>query len=184
MKVIGIVGSPRIDGTTDALVRQVLDGCEAAGAGTEIFHLGGLEIDGCIACMECRETGKCAQHDDMTVLYGKIIEADALVIGTPIYFWYMTSQMKAFTDRLYAFMKADFTHRLGDGRKTVLTVTQGAPEPDIFGNQIESMKKAWGYVGINVVDTIVVPSVFKRDQITGNGELMARALEAGRSLVG
>ena len=184
MNVVGIVGSPRLEGTTDALVRKVLDGCEEAGAGTEVFHLGGLHIHGCIACMACNETGKCAQNDDMTVLYEKIREADALVLGTPIYFWYMTSQMKAFTDRLFAFMKPDFKHSLGEGRKTVFVVTQGAPEEDLFSGQIESMRKAWGYVGINIDETIIATGVYKSDQITGNDELVSRALEAGRSLVG
>jgi multimeric flavodoxin WrbA len=182
MKVIGIVGSPRIDGTTDALVRQVLEGCEDAGAGTEIFHLGGLEIHGCIACMACREAGRCPRHDDMEVLYDRIMEADALVFGTPIYFYYMTAQMKAFTDRLYAFMEDHTTSRLGEGRKTVFVVTQGAPEADIFRSQIEGMAKAWSYVGVDVVDTIIVPGVFKRDQITENTDLMKKAFDAGRSL--
>ena len=181
MKVVGIVGSPRIDQTTDALVRKVLEGCEDAGAGTEIFHLGGLDIRGCIACMACRETGICAQQDDMAILYDRIEEADALVLGTPIYVWYMTSQMKAFTDRLFAFMKPGFTHRLGEGRKTILVVTQGADD-GVFSSQIESMTKAWNYVGINVAETIVASGVSSSDQINGNEELVARALEAGRSL--
>ena len=182
--VTGIVGSPRIDGTTDALVRQVLEGCEAAGAGTELFHLRGLNIGGCTACMGCRKAGSCVVDDDMHTLYEKIRESDALVLGTPIYFYYMTAQMKAFTDRLYAFMEDHGSHRLGEGRKAVFAVTQGAPETGIFAAQIKGMADAWKFVGIGVEETIVVPGVFQREQITGNEELMNRAFEAGKALIG
>ncbi len=183
MKVIGIVGSPRFDQTTDAIVRQVLNGCEEAGASTEVFHLGGLEIAGCLACMECRETGVCSQHDDMTMLTKKIVESDALVIGTPIYFYYMTSQLKALTDRLFVLMKPDFTSRLGDeGRKAVLVVTQGAPDPDTFKGQITAMADAWKHVGIIVKDTLVSTELHERAQVIGNTDLIDRALAAGREL--
>jgi multimeric flavodoxin WrbA len=183
MKVVGIVGSPRIDGTTDALVRKVLDGCEYAGAGTEVFHLGGLDIHGCRGCMSCNETGDCVQDDDMGLLYDRIREADAIVLGTPIYFWYMTGQMKSFTDRLFAFVKPGSEHRLGDGRKTVVVVTQGA-DSDVFGSQIEAMKTAWSYAGLDTVDTIKGMGYAGPEDIASDGELMARAFEAGRKLAG
>lgn len=182
MRVVAFVGSPRTEGTTDALVRQVLSGAEDKGADTAIFHIGLLDINGCHACMKCRETGICVQDDDMKPLFNEIRAADCIVLGTPIYFYYMSAQLKAFTDRLFSFVGDNFEKRLGS-RKTVFVVTQGAEDPGIFKAQIENMKKAWLMVGFSVDETIIASGTHKREQITENEELMERAFIAGQNLV-
>ena len=182
MKVVAFVGSPRTDGATDALVRQVLNGAEDKGADTAIFHIGVLNISGCKACMACKKSGVCIQKDDMQELYDEIRFADAIILGTPIYIYYMTAQMKAFTDRLFCFIGYNFEKRL-DEKKTVFVVTQGAENPELFSAQIENMKKAWSMVNFSVVETIIATGTHKRDQITDNEDLMERAFIAGQNLV-
>ncbi len=185
MKITGIVGSPRNDKTTDALVSAILSAAEETGASVTIRHLGDLKVNGCLACMACRSTGECAQKDDMQILYKDLMESDGLVLGTPIYFSTMTAQMKAFTDRLWAFttfINDDLTSRLEGGRRAVLAVTQGAPDAETFAPQIENIAKVWGWVGINVEDTIVVPGVETREDITGSTEVMDRVRATGKAL--
>ncbi len=181
MKVVAFVGSPRTEGTTDALVRQVLNGAEDKGADTSIFHIGLLDINGCHACMKCRKTGICVQDDDMKPLFDEIRNSDCIVLGTPIYFYYMTAQMKAFTDRLFSFIGDNFEKRLGS-RKTVFVVTQGADDPELFRAQIDSMISAWGMVGLNVTETIQACATSDKEQIEEDEELMEKAFAAGQNL--
>ncbi len=182
MRITGIVGSPRNDQTTDALVSSILSVAKDAGAEITIRYLGKLTVNGCLACMSCRETGECAQTDDMQILYKDLMESDALVLGTPIYFSTMTAQMKAFTDRLFALVTKDFENRLEGGRRAVLAVTQGAENAETFAPQIENIAKIWGWVGINVEDTIVVPGVETREDITDNIEVMEKVKSVGVAL--
>jgi len=182
MRVAAFVGSPRTEGSTDLIVRQVLKGAEEEGASTSIYHLGLLEMKGCIACMGCRETGVCVIDDGMTPLYEVLHEADAIVLGTPIYFYYMTAQMKTFTDRLFALIGEDFEMRL-EKKETVLVVTQGADKPEYFDAQIKSMADAWGMCGLSVRETILSCSTGTREQVEEDVEMMSTAFEAGRVLV-
>ena len=102
MKILGISGSPRKNGTTVAMLEEALNAAKGDGAETELYSVAGKDIRGCIACHACGETGKCAQEDDMQELYPKMLEADGIIFGTPIYFWEMTAQAKAVMDRTFA----------------------------------------------------------------------------------
>ncbi|MBU6999570.1 MAG: flavodoxin family protein [Theionarchaea archaeon] len=97
MKVVGIVGSPRIGGNTEFLVRTALDELEMRSFDVEMIHLGEKNINGCRGCMKCPET--CIIQDDMTKLYPMIEQADGILVGSPTYFGQMTAQLKAFMDR-------------------------------------------------------------------------------------
>lgn len=102
MHVIAFNGSPRPHGNTRALLGEILRGAASAGSTTEEIVLNKLTIRPCDACDSCRRSLRCRFEDDMQPLYEKLLTADAVVIGTPIYFWSMSAQMKAFVDRWYA----------------------------------------------------------------------------------
>ena len=102
MKAIAINGSPRKGGNTEFLLKKVLDPIREAGIETELIQIGGEPVHGCIACYKCRENkdSKCAIKTDMVNdCIGKMIEADAIILGSPTYFADMTSEMKALIDR-------------------------------------------------------------------------------------
>ncbi len=102
MKVTGIVCSPRRGGNTEILVRQALEAASKAGAmETALIHLGGLHIFPCTGCEACLATGACRQEDDMQNIYGALLHSEGIIIGTPVYFWSVTAQAKAFMDRTY-----------------------------------------------------------------------------------
>lgn len=105
MKVLGISGSPRKDGNTEILIKEALEGAKAKGAEVDFISLSGKVIGGCMAHPTCGQSGKCLVDDDMQQIYGKMMEADAIIIGTPIYFGGMTSQTKALLDRTYLLSK-------------------------------------------------------------------------------
>ena len=102
MKILGISCSPRKEGTTVAMLEEALNAARGDGAEVELYSVAGKDINGCTACRKCVETGMCAQKDDMQELYPKMLEADGIIFGTPIYFWGMTAQAKAVMDRTFS----------------------------------------------------------------------------------
>jgi multimeric flavodoxin WrbA len=102
MKAVAFNGSPRKAGNTEYLLRKVLEPIGEAGIETELVHIGGSQIRGCIACYKCRENknSKCSIATDMVNdCIATMIEADAIILGSPTYFAGMTSEMKALIDR-------------------------------------------------------------------------------------
>lgn len=105
MKVIAINGSPRKKWNTSTLLGKALEGAAAQGAETELIHLYDLDYKGCISCFACKTRGgksygTCGFKDGLTPVLEKIIEADALIIGSPIYFGSVTGETRSFLERL------------------------------------------------------------------------------------
>lgn len=101
MKIIGLNGSPRgKNSRTAQLVKKVLEGAADAGAQTEYFDITKLKIKPCAACDECHLKGYCVQKDDFQMTFEKIISADGLVLGSPVYIYQVTAQLKNWIDRL------------------------------------------------------------------------------------
>ena len=102
MKAIAFNGSPRKDGNTSILIKQVLRELEKEGVETELVQLSGKEIHGCISCYKCFENKdrRCAVKDDALNEYiEKMTEAEGLILGSPVYFIDITPEMKALIDR-------------------------------------------------------------------------------------
>ena len=102
MKAIAINGSPRKGGNTEVLLRKVLEPLTEAGWTTEFIQLGGKPIRGCRACYQCFKTknSRCGQKEDpFDACLEKMIQADAIILGSPTYFTDVTSEMKALLDR-------------------------------------------------------------------------------------
>jgi len=108
MKVLGVLGSPRVGGNSDILLDQALAGAKEAGAEVEKIILCRKKISGCLDCGKCNETGICAIKDDMPEIHKKILEADFIIHSVPVYFWSMTAQMKAYLDRWCAFFDSQW----------------------------------------------------------------------------
>ena len=102
MQILLINGSPRQHGNTDILLENVAEGVRRAGREAETIRLADLVIHPCIGCGHCETEGRCIIDDDMTTLYDRLMAAGRIVIGTPIYFYGVTAQTKAFIDRCQA----------------------------------------------------------------------------------
>ncbi len=99
MKTLGIVGSPRKGGNTELLMKHTLKVIEDEGIETELLSLAGKDIRPCNACMACRKDESCPIEDDLMPIYRKMKEADAIIIGSPVYFQGSSSLVRAFMER-------------------------------------------------------------------------------------
>ena len=102
LKVIGLVCSPRKNGNTETLVREALREARKNGAETEIIRTTDMRILPCDGCAHCHKEGKCRIDDDMQELYNKMLDADGIVLGSPVYFWSVSGHAKILMDRTYA----------------------------------------------------------------------------------
>ena len=102
MKILAISCSPRRNGNTAAILEEALSGARDEKADAELFSVSGKTIQPCDGCRSCATTAKCHIKDDMQGLYDKMIDADGIIFGTPIYYWGMTGQAKTVMDRTIA----------------------------------------------------------------------------------
>ena len=97
MKLIAFNGSPRKKGNTATLLRHAIEGAKEKGAKTELIHLYDLDYKGCTSCYACKRIGgksygHCAMKDDLRPVLKKAEAADAILIGSPIYYSITTGE--------------------------------------------------------------------------------------------
>lgn len=113
MKVLIINGSPRKDSNTALVLKEMIDVFHYEGIETAELDLGTADIRGCIACMKCREKGKCVFDDLVNVAADKLKECDGLVVGTPVYYASANGTVVSFMDRLFYSSPYDKTMKVG-----------------------------------------------------------------------
>jgi multimeric flavodoxin WrbA len=101
LKVVAVNGSPRKDGNTARLLKLVLREVEKEGIQTELLHTSGKTLRGCTGCYKCEEKKdmQCVQNDDGNHFIGKLLAADGIVLGSPVYFADLTPSLKAVIER-------------------------------------------------------------------------------------
>ena len=146
MKVMAFNGSPRKKWNTITLLENALQGAKSAGAETELVQLYDLKFSGCISCFSCKklsrkEDGVCAVEDDLSPVLNRVKGADALIVGTPVYYGSESAATRAFLERLcfpylkYAKnMQSLFLRRIN----TAMIYTMNVPE-----EMLETMGYDW-----------------------------------------
>ena len=153
MKIMAFNGSPRKKWNTATLLQKALEGADSQNAETELIHLYDLNYKGCISCFACKTIGgksygRCAVQDDLTDVFSRVEQADAIILGSPIYWGTVSGEMKSFMDRLlfqyllYTEPPASlFPNKIRTGFIYTMNVT-------------EEVMKEWGYaVNFNRYET-------------------------------
>jgi len=102
MKVVGIVGSTRLGGNTEILTNIALDEIKKEGIETELISLAGKKIEPCDGCRACLETGRCHFSDDFEQIYAKMVEADGIILASPVYYGAASPQIVGLISRFYS----------------------------------------------------------------------------------
>lgn len=149
IKILAFNGSPRKEWNTAILLKNALVGAASEGAETELIHLYDLDYQGCNSCFACRlkngkSYGKCAMKDGLTPVLEKAANADAFILGSPIYLASVTGEMKSFMERLiYPYLVYDLERSSLFKRKisTGFIYTLGAPEARVKEQGYDSQFK-------------------------------------------
>jgi multimeric flavodoxin WrbA len=182
-KVMIAVGSPRKNGNSSILAKQVAAGAKAGGAMVETFYLQDMNIRPCNACDACRKKSRidCVFKDDMQKLYPKLRRADAIVIASPIYWFTVSAQTKLFMDRWYA-LGSDEGYELA-GKRFGIVLTYADADPFTSGavNALRTFQDALHFIGAEIVG-MVYGSAWKAGEIRRNKGVMEEAYELGKKL--
>lgn len=188
-KVLGILGSPRLDGNAADLLVSALKGAESAGAETERLNLARMNIHPCLECRACDAAASCSQRDDeMGTIYSWIREADAIVLSSPIFFMGVTAQTKAMIDRCQVFWVEKYVRGKrpyeGGARPRGLFVScAGSPKPTIFEPAIHIAKAFFAAIDYQYTGEVLLghtddPGLAPRKEIA-----LKQAFDAGASLL-
>jgi multimeric flavodoxin WrbA len=183
MKVIAVEGSPRKNGNTEKLVKTILESASGNGAETKFYKLIDMNIDHCLGCFNCRETGTCVTNDDMRVLHEEIQTSDVIILGSPVYMWQVSGQMKRFMDRLVPFIRPDFTTRLKGKKRIFMVFTQGNPDKDAFKPYFEYLENLFSFLHYEVKGTIVATGTRDKNDILQQTHVLEKAREIGKNLL-
>ena len=182
-KVLVLLGSPRRKGNSAVLAGAIAAGARAAGAAVETLYLHGLTIAPCKACMACRKPRSkgCSIDDDMQPIYRKMLEADAWVLASPVYWFTLSARLKLWMDRCFAlpaYGKDPFA-----GRRIALALAYGGEDPFDSGcvNALRTFQDAYRYAGAEIVG-MVYGSALEAGGIKANRALMKEARALGRKL--
>ena len=195
MIVLGINTSPRKNGNTQTLVQAVLDGAAEKGAQTRLVNLREMDVNGCLGCEGCKKhLGQCVQTDDLTTLLQEMTGVDAIVMGTPVYWFHVSAQFKMLVDRLYCFMGTKTDPQTGEetmyfefpeGKKFVFIISRGDPEPPQMFPQFYDHLDEW----LNLIPISLGAGKFEffhqygaqldRKAATNDTDLLAKAKAAG-----
>lgn len=113
MKVLLINASPRKNGNTAVALSQMIEVFKKEGIETELLNIGTKPVRGCVACLSCRETGKCVFNDAVNEVAPKFAECDGLVLATPVYYASANATLSAFCDRLFYSTPFNKTMKVG-----------------------------------------------------------------------
>ena len=188
MKIIGMIASPRKKGNTAWVVNTILEGAKEQGAETKSWYSSDLDIQPCRGCLCCHGDDQdrgCVIDDDMQELYRAIEEADAMILGSPVYMGQMSGQAKIFIDRLFAWISPRFSPHYQEQatkKKLVLVFTQGNPDPAMFREYFDYTKKMFQLLEFDVRDVVVVAGM-RNEPAWERADLEPAMKEIGSSLV-
>lgn len=112
-KILVVLGGGRPNGNTAQLAAEFIKGAVQAGHRTELLSLNKIQVNGCTGCNACRYGKPCVQKDDFNAIIPKIKEADLIVFASPLYFWTISSKIKAFIERFYCIAEQEDDPPLG-----------------------------------------------------------------------
>jgi len=189
MKVLGLFGSPRRGGNTEILLEEALKGAEREGAEIERLYLSDLKITPCTECHGCESTGDCVILDEMQKIYPKLLEADIIILASPIFFYGVTAWAKGLIDRSQAIWAKKYLvndpsmGKRGKRRKGFFISVGATKGQKVFDGAILTVKYFFDALNAEYTGELVYRGVEGKGGILKHPKALEQAREAGRKLV-
>ncbi len=189
MKVLGLFGSPRKGGNTEILLEEALKGAEREGAEIERLYLSDLKIAPCTECHGCDETGNCVILDEMQKIYPKLLEADIIILASPIFFYGVTAWAKILIDRSQALWAKKYLvndpsmGKRGKRRKGFFISVGATKGQKVFEGAILTVKYFFDALNTEYTGELLYRGVDGKGEILKHPKALEQAREAGRKLV-
>jgi multimeric flavodoxin WrbA len=186
MNMLVLLGSPRKGGNGEILAGKVAEAVRQDGGKVDYIRLNDLNIRPCQGCGGCDKTGSCVIKDDMTAVYQAVDAADRILLVSPVYFYGLSAQCKAFGDRLQARWSRKYnlhqSFRPNEGRKGYLLSTAATRGTKIFDCSILTTRYLYDAIDVEYGGELLVKGVDKRKAVEALPDEMARAEQFGRDI--
>jgi multimeric flavodoxin WrbA len=186
LRILGIMGSPRIKGNADLLLDGALKGAQSQEVQIEKIIVDKLNIAPCREYYGCLRDGKCVIRDDMDDIYPKLLEADGIIVASPIFFYGLTAQVKALIDRSQALWARWYVlgqKPPGPGRKGALIAVGATKGENLFNGSILTTKYFFQAIGVQYADDLLIRGIDKKGEIREHPTALKDAFELGVRLV-
>jgi len=187
VKILAFAGSPRRKGNTDLLLEELLKGAQSKGADVETIILQNIKISPCAHCDSCLKEGKCRFQDDMQAIYGKMAEADVIVMASPVQFAGITAPMKAMIDRCQCLWSRKYVLKIpplspAKKRKGFFISVAGTRIKNMFDPSLMIIKTLFHVINVEYAGELLVSGVDEKGAILKHPDTLKKAYELGRML--
>jgi multimeric flavodoxin WrbA len=187
--VIGILGSPLPEGNTAILLQQALKGAADAGCSTETLAVNNLDFQPCMEMMFCRDHETCTIDDDMQQVYGKIRDADSIIIATPVMTMGIPGRLKSFMDRFQVFFMAKYvrneplvTPEKRKVRQGLFICISGMKIPEVFVGAKLTAQAFFDIIDCPYRDELLINDMDTIRDVRSRQDILAAAYAKGRKL--
>jgi len=187
MKVLGILGSPRRQGNTEILLNEALRGASDHGGSCEKVVLRDLKITPCLEIYKCAEDGVCAIQDEMQGLFPKIVQAERLLLASPIFFYSVPALAKAMIDRCQSLWAKKYILKLPVSpiadRKGVFISVAATRGKKLFDGVRLTVRYFFDAIDVAYSDELLVRGADGKGEVRDQPEALEAAYDLGRRLV-
>lgn len=184
MKVLAICGSPRKGGNSDYLLDEALRALDVYRVPYEKIYIAEHAIYPCNACYSCLKNGSCIIRDDFAKIYAKVEKCTHLLIATPIFFYNVPAQFKAFIDRFQALYVRYFVLRKKklSQKKGYFFSVSASSKRDVFTGVLKTVDLFLRCINARIEEKLCVHGVEKKGDILRRTQALKRAYEIGRGI--
>jgi len=185
MKILGLMGSPRVGGNTDLLMDACLKGAESSGAVPEKIIVDRLKIAPCREFYGCLKDGNCVIKDDMQGMYTKLLEADIVVAASPMFFYGLSGQLKILIDRCQALWARSSVLKQrpnNTGRRGAFIAVGATRGSRLFDGSILTIKYFFKEIGVEYTDQLLIRGVDAKAEILSHPTALTDAFKLGKRL--
>jgi len=190
VKILGIAGSPRLNGNTSLLLDEALNGAKAAGASVNKIIVCNRDIYPCQGCGDCNKTGECTVDDAMDKIYSLTTQAHGIIMAAPIYFNSLNAQTKALIDRHQCLwtrkilLGEDITDpETRHARRGLFLSTAGADDPRAFDGALKVMDMFFDVLDIKYYERLLFFRIDQKGAIKNHPTALRNAYTAGEHLM-
>lgn len=180
-KVMIFNGSPRMDGNTATLLQMIERGAKEHNAQVDFYTLFKMKFMACQGCFGCRIKEDCMVTDEIHAALQKLKEADAIVIGSPIYFMQITGPVKNLYDRFFPLIGDNGQPRFGN-KKIVTVYSQDNADTHMFDTYFDYLASTFSNFGFVDEERLVCANANNPETAENSLELKRRAYDFGSKL--
>ena len=188
-KIVAIYGSPRRKGNTAALLKKAIEGARHAGADVEEIVLRDLKISPCLEIYGCLQAGECAIKDDFQMVRDKILQAQGLILASPVFFYSVSSHTKILMDRFQSlWVKKYWVDKIPKDQQTVkrrgLFISVGATRgKKLFDGMLLSVRYFFDVMDMELWKALLYRQLDFQDDVLKHPEYLQEAFTTGKAFV-